>query len=72
MKGGNKMMTFTFATVIGASGTLIASGVADTILRHYNKVDLAETLGTLTKLGAFTYGVLMAGKVIFYTAALFL
>lgn len=63
---------FTFATVIGASGTLIASGVADAVLRHYNKGDLAETLGILTRLGAFGYGLYIAGKVVLYASSLFL
>ena len=46
----------TFTTVLGASGTLIASGIADKILNHYGKNDLAETLRVLTHMGAVGYG----------------
>jgi hypothetical protein len=63
---------FTFATVLGASGTLIASGVAGSILSHYGKSDLAETLSTLTNLGAYGYGLYIAFKVVRVAANVFL
>jgi hypothetical protein len=63
---------FTFATVLGASGTLIASGVAGTILSHYGKSDLAETLSTLTNLGAYGYGLYIAYQVVRVAASAFL
>lgn len=63
---------FTFATVLGASGTLIASATAGKILSHYGKEDLAKTLNILTHLGAYGYGIYMCVKVIQTAAGLFL
>jgi hypothetical protein len=63
---------FTFTTLLGASGTLIASGIADKILCHYGKEGLAETLHRLTYLGAFGYGIYICVKVIQTAAGLFL
>jgi hypothetical protein len=63
---------FTFATVLGASGTLIASGVAGKMLSHYGKSDLAETLHTLTYLGAYGYGLYLAVQVVRVAANAFL
>jgi len=65
-------MMFTFTTVLGASGTLIASGVASSILSHYGKGDLAETLHTLTHLGAYGYGLYVCYKVVQVAARVFL
>ena len=62
----------TFTTVIGASGTLIASGIAGSILSHYNKNDLAETLHTLTYLSAYGYGLYVCYKVVRLAAGIFL
>jgi hypothetical protein len=65
-------MMFTFATVLGASGTLIASGVASKILLRYGKEDLANTLGVITHLSAFGYGIYICVKVIQVAASTFL
>jgi hypothetical protein len=63
---------FTFTTVLGASGTLIASGITGKILSHYGKGDLAETLHTLTYLGAYGYGLYICFKVVRVAAGVFL
>ena len=63
---------FTFTTVLGASGTLIASGVAGKLLSHYGKNDLAETLSVLTNLGAYGYGLYLAVQVVRVAASAFL
>lgn len=63
---------FTFATVLGASGTLIASAAVDQILSHYGKTDLAETLRTMTHLGAYGYGLYICFKVVQLAAGTFL
>jgi hypothetical protein len=63
---------FTFTTVLGASGTLIASGVAGKILSYYGKADLAETLHTMTHLGAYGYGLYICFKVVRMAAGVFL
>lgn len=65
-------MMFTFATVLGASGTLIASATADLLLSHYGKQDLAETLRTMTHLGAYGYGLYVCFKVVKLAASSFL
>jgi hypothetical protein len=65
-------MMFTFATVLGASGTLIVSGVAGKVLSHYGKGDLAETLHTMTHLGAYGYGLYICYKVVQVAARAFL
>lgn len=65
-------MMFTFTTLIGASGTLIASGIADRILCRYGKESLAETLRKLTFLGVYGYGLYMSFKVVQVAASLFL
>ena len=62
----------TFTTVLGASGTLIASGIADRILCRYGKEGLAETLHTLTYLGAYGYGLYLVFRVITLAATTFL
>ena len=62
----------TFTTLIGASGTLIASGIADKILCRYGKEGLAETLHTLTYLGAYGYGLYLVFKVMVLAAKVFL
>jgi hypothetical protein len=63
---------FTFATLLGASGTLIASGIAETILFKKGKEDLAETLNKLTYLGVYGYGLYICFKVIVTAARTFL
>lgn len=62
----------TFTTVLGASGTLIASGVAGKLLSYYGKSDLAETLHTMTYLGAYGYGLYLCVKVVRVAAGIFL
>lgn len=62
----------TFTTVLGASGTLIASGVAEKILLRYGKEDLATTLRTITYLSAFGYGIYLCVKVVQLAAGTFL
>lgn len=63
---------FTFTTLLGASGTLIASGIAEKVLSRYGKDDLAETLKKLTFLGAYGYGLYVCFKVVTTAASLFL
>jgi hypothetical protein len=63
---------FTFTTLLGASGTLIASGVAELILSKYGKEDLAATLKKLTFLGAYGYGLYICLQVVKTAASLFL
>jgi hypothetical protein len=63
---------FTFSTLLGASSTLIVSGVADKLLCKYGKEGLAETLRKLTYLGAFGYGMYLCVRVIQVAAGLFL
>ena len=63
---------FTFTTLLGASGTLIVSGVVDAILCKKGKEDLAETLRKLTYLGAYGYGLYVCFKVVTTAACLFL
>jgi hypothetical protein len=63
---------FTFATMLGASGTLIASGVAEKILLRYGKEDLATTLRTVTYFSAFGYGIYICIKVVQVAAGTFL
>ena len=63
---------FTFTTLLGASGTLIASGVADKLLCKYGKENLAETLRTVTYFGAYGYGIYICVRVIQVAASLFL
>lgn len=65
-------MMFTFTTLIGASGTLIASGVAEKILCHYGKNDLAITLQKMTFLGAYGYGLYICFQVVKTAISLFL
>jgi hypothetical protein len=65
-------MMFTFTTLLGASGTLIASGVAGKILSHYGKEDLSKTLHVLTYLGAYGYGLYICFKVVQVAASTFL
>ena len=62
----------TFTTVLGASGTLIASAAAGKILSHYGKEDLAKTLNILTHAGAYSYGIYLCIKVIRLAAGTFL
>lgn len=62
----------TITTVLGASGTLIASGVAGKILSHYNKEELANTLQTLTYFSAYGYGLYLCVKVVSLAAKVFL
>jgi hypothetical protein len=62
----------TAATLLGASGTLIISGVVNKILSHYGKEDLANTLHTLTHFGVYGYGLYLCAKVIQTAARLFL
>ena len=62
----------TFTTVLGASGTLIASGVASKILSKYGKEDLATTLGIITHCSAFAYGIYLCVKVVQLAASTFL
>jgi hypothetical protein len=63
---------FTFTTLLGASSTLIVSGVADKLLCKYGKEGLAETLRKLTYLGAFGYGLFICVRVVQLAASLFL
>ena len=63
---------FTFTTLLGASGTLIASGIADKLLCKYGKEGLAETLHKLTYFGAFGYGIYICVEVVRLAASLFL
>lgn len=63
---------FTFTTLVGASATLIASGVADKILRHYEKSNLAETLTTLTHVSALGYGAYFVIQLVKASAFVFL
>jgi hypothetical protein len=63
---------FTFTTLAFASGTLIASGVADRILVHKGKADLAETLRLLTHAGALGYTAYFFVKLIQSSAMMFL
>jgi hypothetical protein len=62
----------TATTLLGASGTLIASGVAHKILSHYGKEDLANTLHTLTHFGVYGYGLYLCAKVVQTAARIFL
>jgi hypothetical protein len=63
---------FTFTTLLGASSTLIVSGVVDKLLCKYGKEGLAETLRKLTFLGAFGYGLFLCVRVVQLAAGLFL
>lgn len=63
---------FTFTTFAGAAGTIILSSVADKILRHYGKSNLAETLGYLTHAGAFGYGAYLVVQLLTTAARTFL
>lgn len=63
---------FTFTTFAGAAGTLIVSGVADKVLRHYGKSNLAETLGYMTHGGAYMYGAYLVVKLLTEAARIFL
>jgi hypothetical protein len=62
----------TFTTVLGASGTLIASGVASKILSRYGKEDLATTLNVITHMSAYGYGIYLCIKVVRLAAGMFL
>lgn len=62
----------TFSTFAGVGITLMGSSVADKVLHHYGKADLAETLRVLTHLGALGYGVYFAVKLLQSAAYLFL
>lgn len=62
----------TFTTVLGVSGTLIASGVGELILKYKGKEELAETLKILTSLGAYGYGLYWCFELIQKAAMLFL
>jgi hypothetical protein len=62
----------TFTTVLGASGTLIASATAGKILSHYGKEELATTLNVLTYFGAYGYGIYLCFKVVRLAAGTFL
>lgn len=63
---------FTFTMLAGASATLIASGVADKVLKHYEKQDLAETLRLLTHVGAVGYVCYFASKLLITVVQTFL
>jgi hypothetical protein len=63
---------FTFTTLVCASGTLIASSVADRILVSKGKQDLAETLQLLTHMGAVGYTAYFFIKLIQSSAIMFL
>jgi hypothetical protein len=63
---------FTFTTLLSASGTLIVSGIAESLLSRYGKEDLANTLKKLTFLGAYGYGLYICVKVVQTAASIFL
>ena len=63
---------FTFTTLLGASGTLIASGIAEKMLYKNGKEDLAETLHTFTFLGAYGYALYVSFKVVQLAARTFI